>query len=571
MDARYPPTEDRAFTAHAGLWLGLVLLLAGIAILGVWQSPERINHDCALYLQQSEMLLDGAVPYCDFADTNPPLILYLNVVPVALARTFGVPVIPIFQCLVVALVVLSGIEIYFLLKKPRMGLAPQGRGLVLLAWLALYFVVDLHGDAGQREHLFVLLYVPYLFLRILRHRDGSIAGWLALLLGVQAGIGAALKPHFLLEASGVEIALLLISRRWRTLARPENYAVVAVIAAYAVHWLFVPAAMREAFFCRWLPLVRRGYDAYNVPYFEAADTLISSPISLAALGGALLAALRCTRRRWPLRHHLTALATLAGMALAMIFLQSKGWSYHRIPYEVAGLLCLTILGASGRVPLLAGKECEGSGLRLPPLAGKQWHTARFRALHCSAAILLGFLLVLWFNNRGNARPDPPEFDALRQLIQEQTEPGDRVLVIATSIRPAYPMLLQIERKPGSRYLCAFPLACLYAGAKPANTGRPIYRRRREAPAEEKQFLDELQDDVSRLRPRLVLIPNSPSWLGLSEGFNTFDYLVYSGWTKEALRSYRELASPEGWKVFGLAENGQTGQAAILPTLSIPTQ
>lgn len=542
--------------------------LVGLALLGLWMTPQRINHDCALYLQQAEMLLDGAVPYCDFVDSNPPLVVYLNVLPVILARTLGVSVILAFQGLVVALLALSALEIHFLLGRPRMGLAPAGRGLVLLMWMALYFIVDLHGDTGQREHLFVMLYVPFLFLRILRHRGGSVAGWLATMLGVQAGIGVSLKPHFLLAAIGVEIVLMLSSRRgkqsgwalgigdWRsTVLQPENFALGAVVTAYVAHWLLVPAAMREAFFCRWLPLVRRGYYAYNLPYREVAETILGSPISLAALAGALLAALRATRRRTRLRHHLAALAALAGMALAVVFLQQKGWSYHRIPLDAAGLLCLAVLAAGGE---RQGARDWGLGIRnwwgrhayLPTIRCPLF-TIHYplSTIHSVFLISLGILLVVWFTGRGDARPDPPTFDALRRTVEQQTRPGDRVLVICTSARPAYPMLLQMGRKPGSRYLCSFPLAFFYAGMESAKA--PVYRRRGEAPPEERQFLDELQDDVARLRPRLIVIQNESGSLGLFRGFNTFEYLVHSGWTEAALTAYREVPGPKGWKVFAL--------------------
>ena len=65
-----------------GLWLGIALLLVGLALVGVWQTPERINADCALRLQEAELLLNGAVPYLDFVDIDRPLITYLNVLPV---------------------------------------------------------------------------------------------------------------------------------------------------------------------------------------------------------------------------------------------------------------------------------------------------------------------------------------------------------------------------------------------------------------------------------------------------------------------------------------------------------
>ena len=70
-------------------------------------------------------------------------------------------------------------------------------------------------------------------------------------------MGVSLKPHFLLDAVAVEVALMLASRRWRTVLRPECVALAGVVTAYVAHWLFVPAAMREAFFCRWVPLILR--------------------------------------------------------------------------------------------------------------------------------------------------------------------------------------------------------------------------------------------------------------------------------------------------------------------------
>jgi len=169
--------SKRNAAGQGGPWLGIALVLVGLALFGLWLTPQRIDQDCALFLQQAELLLDGAIPYCDFADTNTPLIIYLDILPVVLARTFGVSAITTFDGLVIALLAVSGLEIYFLLRQRRLTLPEAGRGLVLLTWMALYFVVDWRGDAGQLEHLFVLLYIPYLFLRILRSRvDRSPSG-----------------------------------------------------------------------------------------------------------------------------------------------------------------------------------------------------------------------------------------------------------------------------------------------------------------------------------------------------------------------------------------------------------
>ena len=279
-------------------WLGIAFLLVAAALLGLWQMPERINHDCAFGLQQAQMLLDGGIPYCDFIDANPPLIVYLNVPPAALARYLGGSPIVVFHLSVLLLLMISSMEIYGLLRKPRMGLRAAERGLVLLAWISSYFLVDWYGFAGQREHLFMLLYVPYLFLRILRHRGGSTNAWLAAVLGVQAGVGASLKPHFLLTALGVEIVLLAATRRRRTLLRSENTALASVVTVYVLHWFFVPAAMREAFFGRWLPLVCRSYNVYDMTTWQVFRAFLDSPISLLEMMVILMAvALRARAAR----------------------------------------------------------------------------------------------------------------------------------------------------------------------------------------------------------------------------------------------------------------------------------
>ncbi len=471
-----PPIKQTA-SDRDRLWLGLAAGVVGLILLALWLAPLRINHDCAALLMLGELLLDGAMPYRDFADMNPPLITYLNTVPAMLGRMLGVSPIVVFHLLVVALLVVSGLQIHGLLKRRRMGLSASGRGLILLAWLLSYCIVDLHGDAGQREHLFMLLYAPYLFLRILRHRGGEVSGWYAVLLGVQAGIGASIKPHFLVAAAAVELALLIRSRRWQTLVRPENFALASFVAAYVAHWAFVPAAMREAYFGRWVPLTCQGYHSYDMSCRRLLRTIFGSTASMTAIAAALLAALQLTRRPRRLSHLLLALAALTAMGFALVVVQYKGWSYHRIPLDVAGLLCLAAVVASR--------------IRPPTPSVGQW---------IIGGLMIVCLLTVWLRDREKARAETPGVAMLRELVVAHTRPKDRVLFVTTSVLPTFPMLAQIDRRPGSRYMCMFSIAFFYAGSEKAD-----YHRWDEASAEERQYLDDLREDVERLQPRLILV------------------------------------------------------------------
>ncbi len=509
------------------LLIVLAFLLVGAISAGAATSPLRINHDCAYYLQMAEALLDGGVPYCDFVDTNPPLIIYLSVVPVLIARTLGISVMVAFQATIITLLVLSSLELYFLIQNSRSGLRRAGRALILLTWISLYLLVDSHGDMGQREYLFMLLYMPYLFLRILRHRGGTVAAALAVLLGLQAGIGVSLKPHFLICAAAVELALLMLSRRWRLLWQSENIALAAVVAAYVLHWLFVPTAMREAFFGRWMPLIAAHYDSFNMESEKLGRYFFKSFTTVASLAILIVAVPFCRRRSRGLQYHLLAFAVLAVVAVGMFFLQHKGWSYHRIPFEFAGFLCLPLL-----IIALRGQRS---------LDRRAWG---------AVIVALGVLVAFWCDQRGIARRESVFSMALRLMIEDHSQPGDRVLIISPALASSgYPQLLQTGRKQGSRYFCCFPIAFLNGSRKSIEANKTLYRRWDEASPEERQFLDELREDVERLRPRLIIIQDDVGCAHVPKDFNPFEYLVYAGWTESALESYRELPGAPVWRLF----------------------
>ncbi len=542
---------DQSCGDGARLWLALAMLLGIAVAVSIWQTPQRINHDCANYFHTAEMVLDGAIPYCTAVDVNPPLSTYLHIPIVWLARTLGISPIIVFQVCVTVLLFVTAVEMLFLLRKRESKMRPAEQGLVLFAWMALFLLIDWRGDVGQREHLFVLTYVPYLFLRILRYHRGSVPIWFAVLLGLQAGVGVSLKPYFLLDAVAVEMALMLASRRWRTVLRPECMALAGVVTAYVAHWLFVPAAMREGFFCRWVPLIRAGYRAYDASYAEIAEQTLRSPFTAAGLVGVLAAVLLLsTRRRLRLRLHVLALATLAIASIAMLFVQHKGYTYHYIPIDIAALLCLLIVGLSAAKRERAANVNASMAASTATVPGRSlraaWGTIAIRSV---LVAVVGGLLAVWFVGRpGSARPDTPEYAALRRVVAEHTHPGDRVLMLATSTRPAYPMLVQLGCRPSSRYTGAMQFAFLYFGAH--STGdRPIYHRYDEASAEERRSLDEFRDDVKQYQPRLIVINDTPGWFGLPKEFNLFEYFVYCGWTKQSLKGYREVPAPKGWKVF----------------------
>src|ERR1700679_1637233 len=92
MQARVQPvpTLNQQRVPRTILWTTLAAVGFLIAsLLYKLRYPLEINTDNAVYLAVAQLLLGGKQPYVDFYDTNPPLIMYLNVIPAAIGNWLG--------------------------------------------------------------------------------------------------------------------------------------------------------------------------------------------------------------------------------------------------------------------------------------------------------------------------------------------------------------------------------------------------------------------------------------------------------------------------------------------------
>jgi len=509
--------------------------LAGVPLLlCVWavRAPNRIHYDNALNLQYGQLLIDGKVPYVDFVDTNPPLIMYVNAIPAYVARRLGLNPITVFSLCVVAVVTWSMVVMHAQLKRglpSHQGLGPLSLvslwgGFNLLMWIA--------GPFGQREHLFVLLYVPFLLLRWRRWSGAAVRPVPAILVAVAAAVGVCLKPYFALPALAVEAWALLVARRPAALAQPEIAAFVATGVVYLVHFLLLPAAARAQLVGRWLPLLWRGYAVYGLPW---TDTLNKTAIACMLVGIIGLVAVRLFRR--------SSVGTLIGMvatftvgAVAGYLIQRKGWPYHQIPSIAGAALCVGVLALA----------IDGTA---SVRAASTWPLKVLRA--AVVAVPVTFLVVIiattWrlgqFDSEHGLRTFGP-------LMEAYTREGEPVLFLSTSVQPAYPAILQAHRQPGSRYLWLFPIPMLVGGTSPGA----------DAPAEERRFLSELTEDIARRRPPLIFVGDTAFCQGCPRGFNLARYLEAAGPLQLIRRNYQEMGAVGGFTPFVLRERVTRGEA-----------
>ncbi len=518
------PAPAAVATRPTHVWPLILANIFALALLCIFSGPLQLNHDAAMYLQSGQLLLEGKLPYVDFIDLNPPLIMYLSAISAALARHLPWHVITTFLLSVWLFAVISTLCFRrILLEAFDPGEVVYAEMLsVAYAWFSLQLLLNLF--FGQREHLFVLAYMPFFALRFSRWQGRPLIWRRALAWGALAGVLVSLKPYFLLVAAAPEFVWLCTHRKIRPLVAPEALAFVVAGLGYAVHFLFLLPPVRAAFLFRWLPFVAKGYAAMNLPY----TVVFLNPafwIACALLLAALLRPPRGSGRAPQLAAPLTAM----GLAAALSYvLQHKGWTYHLTPALAAILGILALWLAPRHIFQRLGSFVSA------------------RNALATTFVLLG----LWALNLGTQANAPRFRDRLvkdpgvPRAIAELSREGDPILVISR-LEVVYPTLLQLNRRPGSRYLWSFPLPMLYEDAV-YRDGQFPYRGALTATPDENRFLDELAEDIRRLRPKLIflddkrlvfLLHDPQNFWPRPKRFSVNDYLAQNGFLAAAMWDY----------------------------------
>lgn len=186
------------------------LLLLCAVILAIAMPIYRVqtsNHnlDVVYHYEMGRYLLEGQKPYIDFTDMNFPTIWYLSVIPSAVSNFIGSE----STDLLLFIMMLTALSFYFVHRiiKKNSALSETERNLFLIVYL---FVISNFqaSNYGQREHLFFVLYIPYL-LRRTYSDDEQGNGLLDAAIGFMAITGAMLKPYFVFAVIVIEFVLFL--------------------------------------------------------------------------------------------------------------------------------------------------------------------------------------------------------------------------------------------------------------------------------------------------------------------------------------------------------------------------
>jgi hypothetical protein len=329
MTIAYPaPVRPRTHPAPAALWplLGALLLTLAVTALRL---TGGVDSDVASQLQIAQRIHEGARLYRDIVEVNPPLWFWMALPIDRLASLLHVEAASVLIAAFGLLVALSLAATDRLLRH----VAPHQR-VMFLAYAALILAALPWMHVGQREQIVLIGALPYAALVAARREARPVSPFLAIAIGVGAGLGFALKHYFLIVPAALELWLLACTgRRWRPL-RPETLAIAAVGAAYAAALL-----IEQNYLTRIVPLVRLAYGQFGP---RSVHFLLNPYVAVAGMLFAFTTA--HARLVFSRSSSFAAALFIAGLAFAAsYFIQFKGWPYHSIPLLGCSALALAAL------------------------------------------------------------------------------------------------------------------------------------------------------------------------------------------------------------------------------------
>ncbi len=442
----------------------LILLLILSAGLFAWHAYWGLWSDVIFYLASSERILAGGRLYVDIIDMNPPLAFWLTIPFVKLAQSLFFDAATVYLAGMFALIWASTAMTWILLSRT----IPNSSYRLKIAVVLFLAIALPAGPAfGQREHLTIILLLPYLVLASGRIQGYPAPRLFALLVGLFAGIGIGLKPYFLPAIIFVEIIFMVYRRNVFSVFRPEALATLLFLISYlAAAVIFMPEYFRTI-----LPLALSTYSAFDKDW---GKIWLSSWLLITIIPWAFAAFLLYFRIH---KNPLPALMMAASTGFLLgFFLQKKGFYYHIYPaHSLASmaLLCLWLAPA------------------------QTIRTSTLRNATIVAVVMAPFIMlhIQWisFNQSRFAN----EANLLGKI-----EPARSVMIFSHDIGLAFPFIRANKKKWASSFPALWPLLGIsqaYGG-----TGNQLSERQRWA----FDFVkNKIAQDLKVYKPDIVLVDN----------------------------------------------------------------
>ena len=500
-----------AFATRAALWGGIVLIFARAA---QHYSTGVMNHDVSWFIVAARRLLEGGRFGTDIYELNAPggVLIYVPVAWVWKLTAWPVEIVLIGYVFAWTAVCLALIG--WLLRRELGPGSARLRDAYLLLAAAILLTLPAT-DFGQREHLIVLLMLPYCLSQALvgagTPPPALVRGTVAALAAIAIGI----KPIY------APFPLLLMAIQARPLGLRRMFAGVETGVFMALGSAYL--AMIVLVYPEWIEIARRAaqlYAAYGSAGYFSPRTLHWLGLLLPTFAVAAALNHGSIRSRNPVLHRwVDALLLFAAFALLLFVAQKRGWSYHRLPVKL-------VLGMAFGACLVTAARC----FRRPAIEA----AAAWSLVTVAAAVTLVSLT--------QARKDSKQAfrdSDLAQVVTRLAHPPV-VAFFATSLPPAFPLVTELGLDWGSRFPCLWTLA----GLRYQELRRQAGGNRAEATlsaaelsALEGEIVGMVVADLNRYQPSVVVVDQSELKQAVDPGFDILARLSRHASFRDAWRPY----------------------------------
>lgn len=540
------------------LSVGLIAVLTLRLLFSVCLHPLRIGWDPALHLQCAALLAEGGLPYVDMFDVNPPLIWYMDVLPALLSKWLNIPVTLAFNLFMVAILILSAALIAWVIVKKL----PAKDFYVAwgLLYGLLYFNFFLTFDFGQREEIFVLLYLPLVFLRFARYQGATIGRREAIVYGVIGGAGICLKHYFIINVILVELFLLLCTLRpvrletsmcdYTKLIKPalskivcaENIAALSFALLYLGHFFLLPQIVRDNYFGFLVPAFAKGYQFWDTSLANSIGSPDKRGVFMLLSLGLVLALTFSAKNRL-----LSLIAVFALASVIPYLLQFKGWAYQDQP-AFAGAVMLICGGLAALVLALRDKWLGKGQNKIARTLTPQFLVLIVLVLTAGVSVVKAqeeYAEIKGAPNFPMSRlgysGDSPRADIdspFTDIILNNAKPLDPIIFISNAVSPGFPPITQLRMRPGSRHLHCCILSVLKY-VRDQHEDKPETKR---LLAREADIVAEYGQDIKKNRPVLIFLQDMPV---------TSDYLFSYNFVDKYLSNYTKIDDIANFSVYKL--------------------
>jgi hypothetical protein len=580
----------------------IVFCLAAFLGYVFFHQYSILNCDTGCFVDEARYILEGKTPYLEIVDYNFPLIMYLHVIPEFVARYCGIGeglAFFVFVSLLVLYSVFVSARLLYRFDGISRSLVRMVQMIIGIVSMQTFFI----GSFGEREQLFILLFLPYVFVRVLRHEGKAVKAGSAFFIGIVAGIGVLIKPHFAAIIVGMEGFFILYSRQLKKMVTPETVGAFSFLVLFVAHFFFVPKAMTTSLFKIWLPLAAQQYyvKRESIAYLLYSNPIL--PFSLLSVVAAIWHAVT-TSETWK-KNLLLALSSIVASGIFIVVVQGKGFSYHAIPVDYSATIIMVILLISGYNEFIIKRK---NGATIPSafrsaISQKpvliisaavicffiqslifrytrnnlfqtvQFVFAYFSVVLCTCGLVLT-LLIVFLNEKVRKKPfsmltklitmavtailcflvviflrEPDCSNAknrittpLARYILSNSKPGENIINITSLPQPTISIL---DRKFSSRFVMPiWPLEWSMVGKKCETF--------EEFPPIAKLYFDQLGQDVSIYRPRIFIMPTTV----VINDMPMYEIFQKAGFFEKYLSQYTlSKAPPGGYYAFVLNEAG----------------